>query len=100
MVNYNKLTELHNERLRFRATVEEVEYGKTHVRISNISLVSTGEEVCTYMRLRYCKNFKELELETDEVIEFDARVVMRMNYGRPMKSIRYKLDKPTKCAKV
>lgn len=100
MVDYTKLEKLYKERLRFRATVEEVEFGKSHVRISNISLVSTGEEVCTYMRLRYCKNFKELELEEGDVIEFDARVVMRMNYGRPMKSIRYKLDKPTKCVKL
>lgn len=100
VVNYDEIAKLHEQRLRFRAKVQEIEYGGSHIRISNITVVETGLEVCEYMRLRYGKHFQRLELNEGDVVEFDARVVMRMYYGRPMKNIRYKLDKPTKCVKV
>lgn len=100
MINYDKLAELHDQRLRFRATIQEIEFGGSHIRINNIIRVDTGLEVCEYMRLRYSKHFQKLDLKEGDVVEFDARVVMRMYYRSPMKNIRYKLDKPTKCVKV
>ncbi len=94
------LEDLQGERLRFRATVKEVESGKTHIRFTNIIRTDTNEVACEYLRNRLSKNMLKLDLKEGDVVEFDARVKMCIPFGHVIKTIRYKLYRFTNCEKI